>query len=148
MSRREYLLKWWLRLLALTLFCALPAVLMPFSWMALIHRELGLGQFPETPVISYLARSVSLLYASYGAISWYCSLDVRRWREMIRFQGWLSVVFGGLMLAADLLASMPLVWVLCEAALVEGIGAVTLILSRRPQAAAKSCQSAQANQSV
>ena len=42
---------------------ALFAVFLPVRWMAETHEWLGLGEFPESPLVDYLTRSASLLYA-------------------------------------------------------------------------------------
>jgi hypothetical protein len=38
---------------------AFGAMLLPVEWMASAHRLLGLGVFPRTAVIEYLARSIA-----------------------------------------------------------------------------------------
>ncbi len=38
---------------------ALGAVVMPFDWMNVIHRQAGLGELPDVPIVGYLTRSIS-----------------------------------------------------------------------------------------
>ena len=38
------------------LLVATAAVFLPVEWMAAIHRWLGLGEFPDSPITIYLAR--------------------------------------------------------------------------------------------
>jgi len=53
------------------LLLATVAVFLPVSQMAIMHRWLGLGEFPDAPITIYLARSTSLLYAMHGAVMFY-----------------------------------------------------------------------------
>lgn len=41
---------------------ALVAVVMPYEWMNVIHRQAGLGELPHVPIVGYLTRSISALY--------------------------------------------------------------------------------------
>jgi hypothetical protein len=66
---------------------ALVAVVMLPSWMAATHRRLGLGEMPTTPVVEYLARSVSASYAVTGARCLVVAADLERYRPLVRFPG-------------------------------------------------------------
>ena len=57
---------------------ALGAVVMPFEWMNSIHRQVGLGELPHVPIVGYLTRSISGLYALHGALLLFLAGDVRR----------------------------------------------------------------------
>lgn len=52
-----------------TIFVAAPR-----AWMRDIHAALGLGAFPDTPVVWYLARSTS-----YDIWPWCCRSSVSPW---------------------------------------------------------------------
>ena len=84
----------WLRACAVLVGLALLAVAMPTSWMAAIHRWLGLGEFPAGPIVPYLARSLSAFYAMFGALMWVVSTDVRRLAPVLRLVLWASLGFG------------------------------------------------------
>ena len=47
---------------------ALGAVVMPFELMNVIHQQMGLGELPHVPIVGYLTRSISALYALHGAL--------------------------------------------------------------------------------
>ena len=68
-----------------SLFALVPVV-MPWSWMAATHRWLGLGEMPTTPVVEYLARSLSAFYALVGALCLAMASDLRHKRGW----GWLA----------------------------------------------------------
>src|SRR5688572_12358578 len=93
---------------------ALFAVFMPAWLMASIHEGAGLGRLPSGPAFEYLARSASLLYALQGALAWFLSYDVRRYRKLIRFLAMAGIVQGFFILGVDLHAGMPALWTLTE----------------------------------
>ncbi len=93
---------------------ALPAVVMPFAWMDAIHRELGMGALPNTPIVGYLTRSCSALYALHGALLLFLSLDVVRYLPAIRFLAIVGMVFGAAMAGIDWTVGMPFSWALSE----------------------------------
>ena len=120
-----------LRMAAVLLLLALGAVVFPFSWMAAIHGWLGMGELPDRPIVGYLARSLSAMYAIHGALAWLLSLDVRRFAPVIYFQAVVTIVFGVGMLLLDLVEGMPLFWTLCEGPFVAALGIALLALIRR-----------------
>jgi hypothetical protein len=122
MQRAEIALTWILRLSAVMLLLALAPVVMPHHWMSVIHEKLGLGVLPEMPIMGYLTRSISLLYALNGAIAYYISLDIRRYLPFIRFQAVLSMLFGISMLGIDYKVGMPLRWLLGEGPFIIVLG--------------------------
>jgi hypothetical protein len=110
----ERCLQWLLRALGTLDVLAFAAVLMPEGWMAASHAWLGMGEFPGAPLVDYLARSASLMYAQHGAVFLFLSGDVRRYRPLIRFMAIIAIVSGCIMLAIDLLAPIPLFWTVIE----------------------------------
>src|SRR5262245_10681425 len=106
-SSAERALAWSLRLAAGLLLLAGPFAFMPHDWMSAVHEWLGLGPLPELPIVGYLTRSVSALYAFYGVITLWISRDVRRYGPLIDMLGIGNVVFGGFMLLLDRLVTMP-----------------------------------------
>jgi len=75
-TNSEKLLKLLLRFLGTTSLFALVFVVAPYSWLDSIHSLLGMGQFPDKPVVGYLARSTSALYAILGGLFWIVSFDL------------------------------------------------------------------------
>ncbi|HVA51848.1 MAG TPA: hypothetical protein VNH11_36235 [Pirellulales bacterium] len=118
----------WLRRLLRALgvwdLLALGAVVMPQAWMAAVHAWLGMGTLPHAPVVDYLARSASLMYAQHALVFLFLSGDVRRYRPLIHFMAVVAMVSGGIMLAIDLVAAIPLFWTL-----IEGPGYIVLALA-------------------
>ena len=120
-----------LRISAVVMLTAVVPALMPFAWMAAIHRQLGMGELPEGPIIGYLTRSLSAMYALHGALVLFVSLDVRRWLPVVKCLAALGIAFGVGMIALDLAVEMPLFWVLCEGPFVIGLGSVLFWLASR-----------------
>ena len=103
---------------------ALGAVIMPFDWMNSIHQQLGLGELPRAPIVGYLTRSISALYALHGALLIFLAQDVRRYRLVVRFLAVVGVVFGALVLGIDYSVGMPVGWTLHEGPSVVVLGVV------------------------
>src|SRR5688500_16448846 len=74
--------------------CAAIAVVAPRAWLAGAHAWLGLGVLPDTPVVNYLIRSASALYALFGLVMVVLSYDVRRYWQLIGFLSWAALVHG------------------------------------------------------
>jgi hypothetical protein len=115
---------------AITLAALIPCV-MPFAWMKEIHRFLGMGQLPEGPIVGYLTRSLSAMYALHGAIVLFVSWDVRRYRPLVRFLGSLAIAFGAGMLWLDVAVGMPPAWTVSEGPFLIVLGGVILWLAGR-----------------
>ena len=125
----EKALVWLLRISGVILLVALVPVVMPFSWMQVIHRQLGMGELATGPIIGYLTRSLSLFYAMHGALIIFVSLDVRRYLPVVKFFAVASILFGVGMVILDSAVGMPLYWILCEGPLVIPLGMVILWLA-------------------
>lgn len=80
---------------------ALVAVFMPVSWMAAAHRWLGLGEMPISPVVEYLARSLSAFYALLGALCLVLATDLERYRPLVRFLAAAVVLMGVVFTGVD-----------------------------------------------
>ena len=114
MRRTEKTLVVLLRLAAGMLLIAVVPAVMPLDWMVAIHRWLGLGELPQTPIVGYLTRSLSAMYAVHGVVVLFVSLDVRRYLPVIRLLAVLNVVFGAGMTVLDVFVGLPLWWILGE----------------------------------
>jgi hypothetical protein len=128
----DRLLLWLLRLNAAVLLMATPFAFLPFSWMEQIHRDvLGLGELPDAKITRYMARSLSLVYASFGLVTLYVTLDWQRYRPSVPFLAWLHVAFGCGMVAIDWDAGLPWWWIVGEGPPLVGMGFLMLFLYRR-----------------
>ena len=92
---------------------ALCAV-MPLRAMDAAHRALGMGPLPSQPIVEYLARSASAFYALLGALLWALSLDLARYRPLVRGTGLAFIAIGLLLLWTDIGAGLPLFWQVAE----------------------------------
>jgi hypothetical protein len=90
---------------------ALVAVFMPVSWMAATHRWLGLGEMPAAPVVEYLARSLSAIYAVFGSLCLVVATDLERYRPLVRFLGVAFTLLGLVLLGVDVAAGLPWWWI-------------------------------------
>ncbi len=131
MDRSEKILRILLRVLGVWLLTAVLAIVMPTPWMDAIHRWLGLGELPRAPIVEYLTRSLSLMYALLGALLFYMAGDVRRYAPLIVFFAFVSIPAGVFLLGIDLYAGMPLDWVLAEGPSSIVLAVVIIFLARR-----------------
>ena len=131
MNRSELAITIILRVLGCAAVCAIPAIFMPYSWMNAIHGWLGLGQLPDTPIVSYLARSLSMFYAMFGAISLFASSNVRRHRELVTLLAVISMLLGVILFGIDYGSGMPSHWTVVEGPFTILVGAIILWLQRQ-----------------
>lgn len=110
---------------------ALPAVFLPTSSMDMFHRQLGLGELPEGPIVQYLARSLSFFYAAFGSLTLLLAYDLKRYGPLVTWWGVAAIVFGVLLLGIDLSAGMPTSWMLGEVTFTTCAGIAVLLLQWR-----------------
>lgn len=110
---------------------ALVAVAMPMASIAAAHERLGLGSLPIEPIVLYLARSASAVYALHGATILYVSFDVLRYDRLIRFLSLAAIFHGSLIVAIDLASGMPLWWTIVEGPCFAATGIAVLIVRGR-----------------
>lgn len=123
-------LTWILRLAGLVTLAAFFAMVMPAAWMVSMHRALGFGEWPETPVFEYLARSIAALYGFHGGLLLLISNDPVRHVTIVKYMAFMYVAFGLIVLAIDLDAGMPLWWTLAEGPPLALTGVVFAFLAR------------------
>ncbi len=131
MNRSELAITIILRALGCAAVCAIPAIFFPYSWMNAIHGYLGLGQLPDTPIVSYLARSLSMFYAMFGAISLFASSDVKRHRGLVTLLAVLSILLGLTLFGIDYVSGMPTHWTALEGPFTIIVGVAILQLQGR-----------------
>jgi hypothetical protein len=118
----------YLRFLGALDISAFFAVIMPWRWMAFGHTVAGLGEMPHTPIVGYLARSASVMYAIHGAIFLFMSFDVPRYIRLITFLAVVALFHGAIMLGIDLVEGMPPVWTAFEGLGFAATGGAVLVL--------------------
>lgn len=116
--KMENLLIFFLRLSGIVMLMAFPMTLLPAEWMAVTHRWLGLGQFPASPLVEYLTRSISLLYGFHGGLLVLTASDIRRYRGILVYLIVMNFIFGAAIIAIDRHAGLPLAWTLGEGPLI------------------------------
>ncbi len=129
--RSERILRFLLRYMGSVCLLALVAVFMPYSWMNAAHHWLGLGTLPREPIVGYLTRSVSLIYAFLGALMWLCSFDLARHRPIILFLGIAFIVFGVAVLGIDIAEGLPTRWKVAEGPVVLFWGVLMTLFAKR-----------------
>jgi len=127
----RWMLVWVLRLGGAAMLCALIFVFCPFGWMQAIHTRIGIGELAYTPLLSYLIRTLSAMYASMGAILVFISRDVERYRDLIRFLAWLSMLGGAGVTALDAILHLPWLWTMTEGPFTVLLGLVLIILATK-----------------
>lgn len=109
---------------------ALLAVFLPTAWMASIHQAIGLGEYPDAPLVEYLARTLSGLYALHGGLLLVMSTDVRRYSPLLVYFGLATAIFGLIAWVVDVQAGLPGWWVVVEGPPVVAIGLTVAWLAR------------------
>ena len=109
---------------------AIPAIFLPYSWMNACHDYMGLGTLPNTPIVSYLARSLSAFYAVAGAVTLGIAWDVRANRSLVKIWATFIAIMGAVLLGIDLYSGMPTRWILMEGPPALAIGLLVLMLHK------------------
>ena len=89
-----------LRFIACVLFRAFVAMLLPESVMVSSHAWLGLGEFPASPLVNYLTRSIAALYGFHGVLVMIVSRDVVRYKPIVTYLGGFTLVAATLLSVA------------------------------------------------
>lgn len=119
-----------LRLAGLVTLTAFFAMVLPAAWMASTHRALGFGDWPQTPVFEYLARSIAALYGFHGGLLVLISGDPARHVTIVKYMAFMYIGFGLIVLAIDLDAGLPMWWTLAEGPPIAMTGVLMAVLSR------------------
>ncbi|MBM4104677.1 MAG: hypothetical protein FJ263_11655 [Planctomycetes bacterium] len=126
----EKMLDFLLRATGLVMASAMVFVFCPLAWMDSIHQMLGLGPLPTGPVTEYLARTESALYAYLGAMLFFVSFDLPRYRPLLRFLAWVGVFFSIGVTVLDAKLGLPAFWIAGEGPFILLLCVVLLILTR------------------
>jgi hypothetical protein len=114
-----------------TVLClAAGGMLLPRETMVATNVWLGLEPLVDTPLVLYLARTTSALYALRGLSYFVVASDPMRYRPFIVFIGVTNVAFGVALGAIGVTAGMPPWWTALEAPFVIGTGILLLVLVR------------------
>ena len=68
----------------------------------------------DAPLVQYMTRSMSLLYAVMGASYWFMSCDVQRYLPLLRFTIPCTLAFDVAVIALDVWIPMPITWIVGE----------------------------------
>jgi len=127
----ETTLRFMLRFFGTMSLLAIPFIFVPYSVMNDIHQQLQLGTLPDDPIVGYLARSLSALYALIGALFWRISFDLRRYRSLVTYLCGALIALGGVLCFIDWSEGLPTAWKLWEGPFIIVAGTVMWSLSRR-----------------
>jgi hypothetical protein len=147
-DRAERLLILLLRLAGGVMLLAAPCALMPRDWMAAVNQWSGLPPLPAGPLVDYLARSASALYAVHGGVFLLASRDPRRLSDLVAYLGASDVLFGVALLGVDVALGMPPLWTLAEGPVIVAAGLAILYLRRRALAGVDSASPASLSSSA
>lgn len=131
MSNPERTLALLLRAIGCLDLLALLAVMMPYSWMDAAHAWAGLGTLSLDPIVGYLARTSSALYALHGAMVVFISFDVPRYERLIRFMALAALVHGAVIFGIDMAEHLPPLWRYGEGPAFAATGIAVLVLQHR-----------------
>lgn len=133
-TQAERVLVWLLRVLGVLTLLALFAIVMPTDWMASVNDRLGLEPLARTPLTEYLTRSLSAVYALFGAMTLFVSRDVRRYQPLVAFTGLLTVLLGFFFTVLDSWAGLPASWTWFEGPPTVLLGIAMVWLARQVSA--------------
>lgn len=108
------------------------AVFMSSESMASTHKWLGLGEFPDGPMIEYLARSVAAFYGFHGVLLFVVSSDPVRLRPIVTFIAVFNILFGAMLVVIDTRVGLPTWWTASEGPSIIVIGVLLALLNARP----------------
>ncbi len=128
--------KWVLRAMALVSVPVLPALFAPHFTVEKLSWLTGFGQPPPLPLLHYLAAGGSLVYLILSGLLWIIAGDVVRYRPLVRFMAWASLVAAPLLWWIDSHTGMPRWWVMMDAVSCLVGGAVLLWASGPGQTSA------------
>lgn len=120
-----------MRLTGIAMLLALVGVAMPAKWMAATHEWLGMGIFPEAPIVVYLARSLAAFYAFMGGLFLIFAREPQRYGLLIRYTAWVAALGGVGVTALDFHLGLPLLWSLGEGPPTILLGLALLFLERK-----------------
>lgn len=130
-SRAEKLIKWLLLVAGGMAATAVVPMVMPTDWMEAVNDRLGLGPFPRSTLTEYLTRSLSAVYALFGALTIHLGLNVRRYLDLIVVVARLTIVLGVVLTVLDASIGMPASWTWGEGPPTVVFGLALVWLARR-----------------
>jgi len=131
----QRLLAWAILLVGIVEILAFGAVVMPRAWMADAHRRLGLGEFPDTPVVETLMRQVSFTYALHGVAMCFIAMDVARYRPLVVLAAWGYLLTAPVFIVIDVSAGLPWYWSAGNGGSCLVVGVVLFVLLSRDRKA-------------
>ena len=129
---RDRFLMLFLRAVGAVAGSAALCAVMPLRAMDAVHRALGMGALPNSPIVEYLARSTSAFYAFLGALLWALSLDLARYRPLVRGIGVAFIALGFLLLWTDIKSGLPGFWQAAEGP-IDTLFGIILVWSGRTE---------------
>jgi len=128
------LLVFLLRLGGAVTVVAFFAMFLPVDWMVRTHAWLGLGEFPRSPIVDYLTRSVAALYGFHGCLLLIIATDPLRYRALVWYAAAMNILFGIIIIAIDLHAGMPMFWTVAEGPPIMALGVALAVLNSKQPA--------------
>ena len=121
-------LVWIIRMTGLAGLCGLVFVFCLYGWMVEVHQRIGMGQLEYTPLLSYLTRTLSAMYAMTGAFLLLASFDLARYRPFLKLFAWIAILGGIGVTYLDKLIGLPAFWTWAEGPLTVLLGIAVLVL--------------------
>jgi len=123
----------YLRVIGGLALLAFLASVMPASWIVQVSEELGFDPFPDSPLTFYLARNLSLLYGFVGASLLVLASDLERYRPLIRYASFGTILFAVFQCIVDSMAALPAWWTWGESGSTFVGGSILFWLQRDKQ---------------
>jgi hypothetical protein len=115
--------------MALVSVPVLPAVFAPRFTVEKLSWLLGFGEPPDAPLLFYVTAGGSLVYLILSAMLLIISCDVTRYRPLVLFAAYASLIAAPLYWWIDTNTGMPRSWILMDAVSCLIFGASLLLAS-------------------
>lgn len=124
-------LAWLLRGTGAVMLPALAAVVAPAELLGRVSTAIGMGPLPEAPVVLYLARHLSGVYAGFGVLMFVLATDVQRYRPVIITLALILAGLGLLLTAILIGLGLGRSWLMLDGLFACGFAVAAIWLARQ-----------------
>ena len=104
---------------------------LPVSAWESIAKFFGIGSLPDSPLLVYAARLMSVTYSVVGVFFVIMALDPVKYGVMVPFSGIAAVFVGVVCAISGLSAAMPTLWFLADSLSCVVLGVLILVFWRQ-----------------
>ena len=113
---------------------SVAGVFLPLSVIESLATMLGMGPFPDSPVVVYALRTMSATYVGIGVFFVILALNPMKYGVLVPLSGAAAVFLGVACAIYGLLSGIPLWWFVGDALACTIVGILILLFWRRVKA--------------